>query len=166
MIRKGTCDDAAAMAAIYNYYVATSTVIFSNKQLSDAEMLDKIKRLEIGQRFPFLIAEDNGIVLGYAYAHYYHPDPVYSGTWELTMYLDKNARGKGIGGKMLKLITEECFRAGAYTVLSCITEGNEPCERMHKTLGFQRVGCLMGVGYKMGQRLNDVIYQKISPKCL
>jgi len=68
-IRAGRIEDAAAMADIYNYYVRTSPVIFSNKELSAKEMAEKLRRLGAGDRFPFLVAEEDGMLSGYAYLH-------------------------------------------------------------------------------------------------
>lgn len=82
MIRPGNTSDSQAIADIYNHYVATSNVIFSCLQLSAKEMALKLERLEVGSRFPFIVAEEEGRVVGYAYAHYYQPDPVYAQSWE------------------------------------------------------------------------------------
>ncbi len=159
IIRKGSVKDAAAMAEIYNHYVRTSTVIFSNIQLSPAEMEKKIINLGLGTPFPFIILEIEGEICGYAYAHYWHPDPVYSGTWELTAYISPSASGHGHGTAMLIRIIEECRQAGAHTLISCVTEGNVACERMMKKTGFNLRGILPEVGYKFGEYLNDALYQ-------
>lgn len=161
IIRGGMVDDAPAMAAIYNHYVAGSDVIFSNTILSDDDMRSKIGRLGLGGRFPFIVAEYDGRVVGYAYAHHWQPDPVYDLTWELTMYLAHDTLGRGLGSRMLARIVEECRLAGAHVLLSCITEGNAPCERMHDRAGFTRVGCIPETGYKFGRFLNDVIYCRV-----
>ena len=71
MIRKGTFDDVAAIAEIFNYYVQTSTVIFSNTLLSADDMKQKLAPI-VGQ-FPFYVWEEDGKVLGYCYAHKFHP---------------------------------------------------------------------------------------------
>ena len=157
MIRKGTFDDAAAIAEIFNYYVQTSTVIFSNTLLSADDMKQKLAPI-VGQ-FPFYVWEEDGKVLGYCYAHKFHPDPVYAETWELTAYLDKNATGKGIGTKLLRFLIEQCRLAGAHTLVTFVTRGNEPCERMMASLGFVQTGIIRQSGHKCNQYLDDVIYQ-------
>ena len=72
------------MARIFNHYVATSTVIFSNDILSAERMADKIR--PVCGRFPFFVSVDDatGEVMGYCYAHLWQPDPVYGRTWETT----------------------------------------------------------------------------------
>lgn len=164
MIREGRLDDAAAMAAVFNHYVRTSTVIFSEKELSASDMHAKLSAMHLGDPFPFLVEERDGNVVGYCYAHLWHPDPVYGRTWEVTLYISSQARGHGIGTSLLNAIIEESRNAGAHTLISCVTAGNTPCERMLVKSGFEVAGCLKGVGYKFGQYLDDVFYQLILVK--
>lgn len=164
MIRNGNIDDAAAMARIFNHYVLTSTVIFSNRQLSETDMRSKIHALRLGVDFPFLVSENAEEVDGYCYAHLWQPDPVYGRTWEVTIYLAPDACGKGIGSQLLSTLIEMSREAGAHTLISCITAGNAPCERLHRRLGFTQAGCLKSVGYKFGQYLDDALYQLPLPQ--
>lgn len=160
MFRKGTLDDAAAMARIFNYYVANSDVIFSERILTEDDMRRKLSSLGVAERFPFIIAEmPDGRMGGYGYAHLYHPDPVYGQTWELTIYLDHECLGQGIGSEMLRRLVAACRTAGAHALISCITGGNTACERMHIRQGFFEAGRLRAVGFKFGSYLDDVIYE-------
>lgn len=161
IIRAGSHDDAAEMARIYNHYVACSDVIFSNRILSADDMRQKLERLDVGSRFPFLIAEYRGHTAGYVYAHSWQPDPVYDATWEITIYLDHECCGMGIGTALLQHVIDDCQRKGAHVLISCITEGNKACERMFGHAGFTRSGCLPETGYKFGRYLNDVLYYRI-----
>lgn len=161
MIRKGELNDAAAMAEIFNHYVRTSPVIFSNRELSAEEMKDKISHLGAGARFPFLIAEVDGRTVGYCYAHHWQPDPVYDRTWEVTIYLSEAARGRGIGTALLSRLVEECRVGGAHTLVSCITHGNRASERIHEKTGFELVGVVRQAGFKFGEYYSDAIYQLI-----
>lgn len=159
MIRNGELNDAAAMAEIFNHYVRTSPVIFSNFTLSEAEMCEKLTRLGVGERFPFFVSEADGAVVGYAYAHLWQPDPVYGRTWELTIYLAPQACRHGLGTRLLAALVDACRKQGAHTLVSCISQGNVACEQMHLRAGFKQAGVLMGVGYKFGRYYNDVFYQ-------
>lgn len=147
------------MAEIFNHYVRTSTVIFSNIQLTESDMRAKIAAMRLGEHFPFFVDEEDGRINGYCYAHYWQPDPVYAATWELTMYLAPDTRGRGLGTAMLRHIIDACRDRGAHTLISCITGGNLPCERMHLAAGFTLAGTLRSVGYKFGLHLDDVLYQ-------
>ncbi len=156
MIRQGAISDANAMAEIFNHYVATSTVIFSDRILSGDDMCLKLEPV-IGN-FPFYVSENNGVVDGYCYAHHWLPDPVYGETWEITIYLRHDVIGRGIGSNLLKIIIDDCRRLGVHVLISFITHGNIPCERMHISAGFQLRGVLKGVGCKFGQYLDDAVY--------
>ena len=160
MIRKGTLNDVAEMAKIFNYYVATSTVIFSERQLSADEFAPKLDGV-VGE-FPFYIAEDtDGTMIGYWYAHRWMPDPVYGRSWEVTIYLNHNYVGQGFGRQLLNSVIDDSRLMGAHTLVSFITGGNIPCESLHKACGFKVCGVIKEAGYKFGQYLDDVVYQLI-----
>lgn len=161
MIREGDINDAQAIANIFNHYVVSSPVIFSNTTLSVEDMRQKLTRLEVGSRFPFLVAEIDGQVAGYAYAHLWMPDPVYDKSWEVTIYLSREAAGHGLGSEMLKRLVDMCRQAGAHTLVSFITEGNSPSEKIHLKNGFKFVGVIPESGFKFGKYYNDAIYQII-----
>lgn len=146
------------MALIFNHYVATSTVIFSNTPLSANDMA---RRLEgVAGTYPFYVSTDtDGNVTGYCYAHRWMPDEVYGHTLEITIYLHHQALGQGIGGRLLQSVIDSCRRAGCYhRLVSFITHGNIPCEQMHLRAGFRLMGVLPEVGYKFNQYLNDAVY--------
>lgn len=157
-LRQGTLNDAAAMARIFNHYVATSTVIFSNRQLSAEDMEEKLRPV-IKASYPFVVAEIDGQVAGYCYCHAWQPDPVYSRTWEITIYLDHQSTGKGVGSSLLTEIIDLARKHGAHSLISCITAGNAPCEKMHINAGFRLNGLFPQVGYKFDTYLDDAIYQ-------
>lgn len=160
MVRKGNLNDAAVMAKIFNHYVATSTVIFSDRQLSADGFRQKIAGVD--GSYPFFIAEtDSGEMAGYCYAHRWMPDPVYGRSWEITIYLSHKFTGRGYGRQLLQAVIDESRRLGAHTLVSCITAGNTPCERLHTSCGFRHIGTFREVGYKFGQYLDDALYQLI-----
>lgn len=162
-IRPGRVDgDAAAMAAIFNHYVRTSTAIFSDTELSAEDMADKLRRFEAGVRYPFFVAETgDGVVGGYAYAHAYQPDAVYGRTLELTIYLAPEACGRGIGRQLLTATIEACRRIGAHVLIACVTAGNSPSERLFERAGFRQAGILPEVGFKFGTYHADALYYRI-----
>lgn len=158
MIRRGTLNDVAGMALIFNHYVRTSTVIFSNDELTAADMRSRME--PVAGHFPFYVAETpEGELAGYCYAHHWHPNAVYGRTWEITIYLSHRFTGRGIGRELLGKVVEESRKAGAHTLVSCVTAGNEPCERLHRSMGFEKAGVLKAAGFKFGRYLDDVFYQ-------
>lgn len=157
IIRPGSTDDAEAMAEIFNYYVATSDVIFSDILRSAADMRARIEPL-IG-RFPFMVAEQEGKVIGYCFAHLWQTDPVYRYTWELTEYLAHDIVGGRVGSALLKSVVEQCREMGAHTLITWVTGSNERCLRMLSRMGFERLGCLKQSGFKFGRWHDDVFLQ-------
>lgn len=159
IIREGQPSDAVQMADIFNYYITSSDVIFSNRLRSPEDMLSLVQP-GFGQ-YPFFVAEDpEGRLLGYCFAHRWMPDEVYARTLEITIYLRHDALGLGIGGRLLDRVIEGCRRIGTHRLVSFITEGNRPCEQLHLRAGFTLRGILPAVGYKFGRYLNDAIYLK------
>ena len=138
-IRNGQAGDYAGIAEIYNHYVRTSTVIFSDRELTAEDFAEKLRPV-IDGGFPFLVIEKG------------------AGTWELTAYLSHRATGRGLGTRLISELIEHCRRGGAHVLISCITAGNEPCERMHRRLGFTLSGVLPQVGRKFDQWLDDALY--------
>lgn len=159
-IRKGTVEDAAGMAEIFNHYIATSTVIFSNRLRSREDMEEQITPVLKGD-FPFYVAESDGRVLGYCFAHLWLPDPVYSRCWELTEYLSPDAAGHGIGSRLMENTIRHCREQGAHSLVAFVTEDNAPCIGMLTRAGFTHVGTLPETGFKFGRWLGDAIFQKI-----
>ena len=150
------------MAAIFNHYVRTSPVIFSNRELSGEEMRRKLESLGAGSRFPFFVSEnDKGEADGYCYAHLWQPDPVYAGTWEVTIYLSPETCGRGVGTALLWRLVEACRAGGAHTLMSCITVGNAASERIHEKHGFRLAGIVREAGFKFGEYYSDAIYQLV-----
>lgn len=157
-IRPGNIADAASMADIFNYYIANSTAIFSNRIRSEQDMCRQIAPV-IGQ-YPFYVAVNNeGSTDGYCFAHPFMPDPVYSRTLEVTIYVRNGLAGKGIGRKLLSQVISDCRALGTHVLVSFITDGNEPCERLHCSLGFTKAGVINDAGFKFGRYHSDAIYQ-------
>lgn len=158
IIRAGNIADAASMADIFNYYIANSTAIFSNRIRTTEDMEAMIT--SVVERFPFYVAvNDEGRLDGYCFAHPFMPDPVYGHTLEVTIYLRHSVTGQGIGRQLLGQVIDDCRVQAVHTLVSFITDGNEACERLHSSLGFSKVGVIREAGYKFGKFLGDAIYQ-------
>ncbi len=157
MIRKVTEQDAPAIAEIYNEYVLNSVVSFETEQVSVREMCRRIE--EMSARYPYLVYEEAGMVLGYCYAHDWKARAAYGLTWETTVYVDAVAQGRGIGCELMRLLIEECRRAGAHALVACITGSNEKSIALHRRLGFSPASHFRQVGMKFGCWLDVVDYQ-------
>ena len=157
MIREVRVQDATAIAGIYNEYVLNSVISFETEPVSVPEMRRRIE--EMSARYPYLVCEEAGKVVGYCYAHGWKTRAAYSQTWETTVYVDSAAHGRGIGKELMRRLIEECRRAGAHVLVACITGGNEKSIALHRQLGFRRVSHFSQVGIKFGRWLDVVDYQ-------
>lgn len=149
MIRAVTYSDAGRIAEIYGYYVVNTPTTFELEPPSSADMEKKIRDLE-AEGYPWLVYEDDGAVLGYAYASRFREREAYRYTVEVSVYLDLEARGKRIGRELMDRLLEKVREMGFYTVVSIVTTPNERSERLFRSLGFQYVGTFRNIGYKLG----------------
>lgn len=146
--------DAEAITEIYNHYIKETAITFEVEPITAEEMASRIR--EISTNFPYFVYEEKGKVLGYCYAHLWKQRAAYSKTLETTIYLDKDAIGRGMGSLMVKHLIELCREQGYHALIACITEGNEASVRMHEKLGFKQVSEFKEVGRKFGQWLGVV----------
>ncbi len=153
-IRLVNPDDAAAIAAIYNYYVRETVISFETEPLDEVQMRDRIERTS--SAFPYLVCEVAGQVVGFAYAHRWKERAAYAGSWESTIYLHPDWCGQGIGGRLMAELIYRCREQGCRVLIACITGENVASIAFHERLGFCQVSHFPLVGYKMG-RLLDVV---------
>ncbi|MBD5387259.1 N-acetyltransferase [bacterium] len=150
--------DTREIAEIYRWYVENTTASFELIPLSEEKMLQRIK--DIASDFPYYVWEEGGNILGYCYAHRWKSFPAYDITLETTIYLRPEARGRGIGRRLMDKLIAEC-RAARYTsLIACITAENTESCRFHESLGFLPVSRFRNVGKKFGRLLDVVDYQK------
>ena len=110
MIRKVDLQDAPAIADIYNEYVINSTITFETEPVSTEEMQNRIRILS--KDFPYFVFEENGVIIGYCYAHHWKERAAYKYTLETTIYLSSQSKGKGIGMTLMKKLIETCKEIG------------------------------------------------------
>ena len=149
--------DAAALAEIYNDYVLNTTISFETEPLNEEQMLKRI--VGFATEYPYLVYEENGVVLGHCYAHRWKERAAYAHTWESTIYLSPQACGKGVGAALMQELIARCRAAGCRVLIACITQGNERSCRFHESLGFRQVSHFQAVGMKFGKLLDVVDYQ-------
>ena len=104
------------------------------------------------REYPWIIWEENGEILGYAYAHKFAVRISYRPSAELSVYLSPDARGRGIGRKLYEALMEILRLQNVKSVYGIVTTPNPRSEAMHLALGFSRVSTLHNVGYKQGWR--------------
>ena len=154
-VRDATADDAVACAAIYAPYVTGTAITFEAEPPTAAQMAGRIAAAQ--RRHAWLVLEDDGDVVGYAYAGPYKERAAYRWSCEVSVYLDGARRRRG-GGRALY---EELFRRladrGYRTAVAGMTLPNEPSVGLHTSLGFQPIGTYRRIGFKHG-RWRDVLW--------
>lgn len=153
--------DVAAMLDLYNHYVLTSTVTFDLNPWSAADMRHKIDMVS-AQRMPFIVAEIDGVIVGYGYLSAFREKAAYDTTMENTLYLREGARGVGIGRLLLDELMRLGFESGVREIIAVIanTADAAPSIRLHENAGFARVGEMDRVGRKFDTWIGVVLMQK------
>jgi phosphinothricin acetyltransferase len=147
-IRAAAADDFAAIAAITNHYITTSSIHFAYEPVAEAELRAMWERSR--DRHPWFVTEDDGGVLGYAKSGVWRERAAYNWTCEVGLYIADHARGRGLGGALYDALLAECQRRGFRSAVAGITLPNAPSVALHEKLGFQRVGTFDDAGWKNG----------------
>ncbi len=156
-IRRVTTADAGPIAEIYNEYVLNTSVTFDTEPLGVDAMSRRIDGL--ASEYPYFVAECDGHIVGYCYAHRWKERVAYSLTWETTVYVDSKVRHSHIGELLMERLIEECRHAGCHALIACITGDNSASIAFHKRLGFEQVSRYREVGFKFGRYLDVVDYE-------
>lgn len=159
-IHPATAADAARIAAIYNRYVAQTTISFEEQLVSEAEMAGRIRDV-VDAGLPWLVAMHQGELAGYAYATKWRARPAYRFSVESTVYLDDSACGRGWGALLYRQLIGQLRAGGIRTVIAGIAQPNVRSVGLHERLGFRKVAHFSDVGYKFGGWV-DVGYWQLS----
>jgi phosphinothricin acetyltransferase len=158
-IKKATINDINAITEIYNDAILNTNATFDTDIKSISEQKKWFKNH--GSKNPIIIAELNRQIVGWAALSKYNSKCAYSDTAELSLYVNKNHQGKGIGKELMNYILKKGEKVGIHTVVARITEGNDSSIHLHEKYGFFHVGILKECGFKFGKRLDVYIMQKI-----
>lgn len=158
-IRPATPEDAAAICAIYNPYVATTTISFEEEPVDCGDMARRIADVQ-ALGLPWLVAEREGCLLGYAYATRWRARPAYRTSVESSVYLAREAAGRGAGTALYRALLEALRRQGVHMVIGGIAQPNERSVALHERMGFRKVAHFSEVGRKFG-RWVDVGYWEL-----
>ncbi|RFP80055.1 N-acetyltransferase family protein [Hydrogenophaga sp. SNF1] len=160
LIRPSTDDDLAAITRIYEHHVLHGTGTFETTPPTVAEMAQRRADV-LGKGLPWLVIEEQGQVLGYAYGNWFKPRPAYRFSVEDSIYLAPEAAGRGLGRLLLAELLAVLQRAGIRKVMAVIGDsGNAGSVGVHRTLGFTPVGTVQACGWKFGRWLDIVIMEK------
>mgnify|MGYP001511165343 CR=1 FL=1 len=147
-IRFADPGDAAACLAVYAQYIDTS-ITFETVLPSEAEFSGRIR--SYGAVYPWLIAEEDGRVLAYAYAHRAQERAAYGWNAELSVYVSRDAAGRGLGTKLYTVLLALLQKQGVRTAYGVVTMPNDASSALHQKLGFRTLGTYRNTGYKNGR---------------
>jgi phosphinothricin acetyltransferase len=158
-IRPATEADLPFITEIYEHAVRYGTATFELIPPDLAEMTRRFRALAEGG-FPYLVAEVDGSVIGYAYAGPYRPRPAYRFTVENSIYLKPAIHRRGIGLLLMQRLLRECEARGYRQVIAVIGDSaNAGSISVHGKCGFQMIGTHPNVGLKFGRWLDTVMMQ-------
>jgi L-amino acid N-acyltransferase YncA len=160
VVRDASETDMAAVQAIYAYYALGSLATFEETAPSLEDMLSR-RRACLKFGLPYLAAEADGEVVGFAYAAPYRARPAYRFTVEDSVYVAEAMRGRGVGSALLGALVERCERGPWRQMLAVIGDSaNAGSIRLHRRLGFESAGVLKSVGFKFGRWVDTPILQR------
>ena len=160
VVRAAVPADADEVAAIFAHYVTTSVATFEEVAPAAADWRQRLADRAAGN-LPFLVAEVDGAVCGYAYASPWRPKPGYRHTVEDSVFLAPGCTGRGIGSALLGALLAGCAAAGARQVIAVIADtGSGASAALHRRFGFIQAGLLAGVGRKHGRWIDTLLMQK------
>ena len=157
IIRSAQLADAKAIQAIYQPYVTKTAITFEVDVPTVQEFERRITKTLT--QFPYLVAEVDGKVVGYAYASTYYARAAYDWTTELSIYVAKESRGQEIGSALYDALEEELKARGYLRFLACIALPNVASIAMHEKRGYVQVAHFPKVGYKFEQ-WHDIIWMQ------
>ncbi len=160
LIRPSQTADMPAVTAIYQHHVLHGTGTFEIDPPSLEDM--KARREDVlGKGLPYLVLEDKGQILGFAYCNWFKPRPAYRFSAEDSVYLAANNTGKGWGRMLLTELCQAAEKVGIRKLIAVIGDsGNAGSIGVHKSLGFQHVGIVSGCGWKFERWLDIVMMEK------
>lgn len=160
VVRDVLPDDIGAITAIYREAVLHGTASFELEPPEQSDMLLRMRNVT-DAGYPYIVGlNEEGTLLGYAYASSYRTRPAYRWSCENSVYVDEKARGLGVGKKLMQIIIARCEVLGFRQMVSVIGGADHRASiRLHETLGFENMGKLPATGFKHGKWLDSVLMQ-------
>lgn len=147
-----------AVCEIYNHYIANTVITFEETPLKVSEMAQRVETHT--QRYPWLVCEDGGQIVGYAYASTWKARAAYRHTAEATVYVREGCEGRGHGKALYAALLEALAQCDCHVVLGCIALPNAKSVGLHEHFGFEKVAHFAEVGRKFDQWLDVGYWRK------
>ena len=160
LIRPSREEDVATITAIYRHHVLAGTGTFEIEPPTEADMATRRADV-LSKGLPYLVVEDEGRVMGFAYCNWFKPRPAYRFSAEDSIYMTSDAHRKGMGRALLAELCAQAERAGVRKLLAVIGDSaNAGSIGVHSALGFSHVGVLKSCGWKFDRWLDVVMMEK------
>ncbi|HMI40504.1 MAG TPA: GNAT family N-acetyltransferase [Sphingomicrobium sp.] len=159
MIRAACPADAAAIAEIYAHHVLHGTASFDTVPPGASEWRTKIADIT-ARGWPFMVAEEEGKVAGYAYATQFRDRPAYAETCENSIYVAPLHAGRGLGSALMEALLPAAAKAGFHQMVAVVGGGEPASVALHQKFGFVVAGRMQNVGRKFGRLLDTVYLQR------
>jgi len=160
ILRPSQEPDLPAITAIYGHHVLHGSGTFETEPPSLADM--KARRAEVlARHLPFLVAEEGGHIVGFAYCNWFKPRPAYRFSAEDSIYLAPDAHRRGLGRALLAELAAQAQAAGVRKLIAVIGDSaNAGSIGVHRSVGFEQVGVLKSCGWKFERWLDVVLMEK------
>jgi L-amino acid N-acyltransferase YncA len=159
-IREAVSSDAEAIAEIYNHYVRQTIITFEENYVPPTELIKRIQQIQ-SIRLPWLIAESNDKILGYACAGKWKERAAYRFSVETTVYVQPNCLKEGIGSGLYNRLMDALKAKGYHAAMGGIALPNKASVGLHEKLGFKKVAHFTEVGYKFDRWIDVGYWQRI-----
>lgn len=158
-IRDARVDDAESIASIYNHYVLTTSISFEETEVAAIDMAGRVADVQ-ATGLPWLVADIDGAVAGYAYATKWRVRHAYRFSVESSVYLGHDSARKGIGSALYRVLLDRLRAGGYHLAIGGIALPNAASVALHEKMGFEKVAHFGEVGFKFGQ-WTDVGYWQL-----
>ena len=158
-VRSARPDDARAIAEIYNHYVLTTAITFEEQPVAESTMATRMRDIQAAG-LPYLVAEEAGVVVGFAYASRWNARSAYRYSAESTVYIAHDQRTKRVGWTLYEVLIKQLQAAGYHTLIAGIVHPNEASVRLHERFGFAKTAVFREVGFKFEQWLDVGYWQR------
>jgi phosphinothricin acetyltransferase len=162
VVRPSRDGDVAAMLAIYLHHIrhGVDPRYAGDIEPPDADDLKRRRRSMLRRKMPHIVAEQGGVVLGYAYAVPFRKRPAYRYCVKHSIYVHTDHLHRGLGARLMTALIDACAAAGFRQMIGYIDAANEASLAIHDKFGFRRVGYLKEIGYKFGHWTDSVMVQR------
>lgn len=158
LVRTAETKDVERINEIYNYEVLNGVATFDTEPKSYEERLEWLNNHSI--KYPCIVAEKDGKVLAWGSLTQYSQRKAYDGTCEISIYVDENTRGLGLGKVIIKELIERASKNNIHVILSRVAGENEASKNLHINFGFDFIGIMKEVGFKFDRYVDVFMYQK------